>query len=769
MNMSAWFKYKPSLSDTVCAGVLGLFAVGLFTREGSAALGQLILLGGPPVLLLVATVGREKHKPWVCGDWADIAFVMILGVALIQLILPNSLRSGYPYGTEKTFWWLLSGLGLFWTVRYFSGSARFIRNVCLGIGIAAAIGAAAGLMGVSFPQDLNHPTRGFGLFLNHNRFAGFSLMGIGCLTGLCLTGVKRSGTKGILFLYLSLIGLLTVSVFASMSRSGTIALVAGVVYLCFGLRKKRLFPLMVLGVLILSALPWLGSGEVHLRWRETWRAKGENLRLAIPRLDQWPDLIRSLPDHPLTGVGLGAHVAMYPQYKTSPVQRTFIHAENEYLEWLFETGLLGLPMLGLLLVGTAGVLGRILIMRHTHRTRPRGFPFSGNTRPDDADRPERRTALCLGLGVSVVAMGVLSFADFGLHWPVTGYCFVVVAAMLLGPTPGKFRLYPKFLTSRGGELRSISAVPAVVLSICGLAYAGLDYSGVASRDIRRLYQESYSYWRQGRWCRIQSRGDWTPAVESAWRASYYRAQIARRAAPADPFAHLMLARLVRMRPDADAATIRRHLRRALKLGPTLAETHLLTMQFALGEGRRADAARYARKTLQLNRNHWQKVCEQWLLVPDGHLLLPGICPNDGEVLFWSADFLRRRGAPAEWTRPLYARAVRCFDVELNKPRSQLTRVQIRRRGRLCYEYARSLRWLGRDAKAVRWFQKAVERDPAQTDWRLDYARSLNTAGRTRPAIRQTKRCLRWRPGWKPAQYFLQRLVAEEVEKDVPHG
>jgi len=66
------------------------------------------------------------------------------------------------------------------------------------------------------------------------------------------------------------------------------------------------------------------------------------------KLGMWPLAIRMLREFPLVGIGRGAFATAYPAYKWDPIQRTFTHIENEWLQLPVELGvILGVGVIAL--------------------------------------------------------------------------------------------------------------------------------------------------------------------------------------------------------------------------------------------------------------------------------------------------------------------------------------------------------------------------------------------------------------------------------------
>jgi tetratricopeptide (TPR) repeat protein len=59
------------------------------------------------------------------------------------------------------------------------------------------------------------------------------------------------------------------------------------------------------------------------------------------KLALWPAALRIIRDFPAVGIGRGAFATVYPGYKLDPLQNTFTHVENEWLQLPVELGVVG--------------------------------------------------------------------------------------------------------------------------------------------------------------------------------------------------------------------------------------------------------------------------------------------------------------------------------------------------------------------------------------------------------------------------------------------
>jgi tetratricopeptide (TPR) repeat protein len=104
------------------------------------------------------------------------------------------------------------------------------------------------------------------------------------------------------------------------------------------LARSLALPVGVAAALAIAA--WLALDPI-LSELKTLSGAGEEVKLAL-----WPDGLRLIRQFPVTGIGRGAFATVYPALKTEPLQTTFTHLENTWLQLPVDLGLLpGLALL----------------------------------------------------------------------------------------------------------------------------------------------------------------------------------------------------------------------------------------------------------------------------------------------------------------------------------------------------------------------------------------------------------------------------------------
>ncbi|QDV63686.1 O-antigen ligase family protein [Crateriforma conspicua] len=217
----------------------------------------------------------------------------------------------------------------------------------------------------SFAGDIN---AGFGTFINRNNAALFLNLGIGCGFGLlawriaALTGQDLddpefdfSDAFALIGDRTSLIGILAVvfcgtGLMIGGSRGGVVAAIIGLI-LAFGwVRQRRGFSTIfvvgltaVLGVAVLTVPTDLSLESIERMDFQTQSNQSTILRNG--RLDHWPDGWRTAMAHFPGGSGMGSYGHAYLPHQETTKGGWFKHADNLWLEWFTEQGVMSILLL----------------------------------------------------------------------------------------------------------------------------------------------------------------------------------------------------------------------------------------------------------------------------------------------------------------------------------------------------------------------------------------------------------------------------------------
>ncbi len=281
-----------------------------------------------------------------------------------------------------------------------------------------------------------------GGFINRNHFAGFVALFCPLAFGLTVGALRDRKFMPALAALLTLL-VLTAVVFNSLSRGAMLAAGAGTLGVAVLFARTRikkpvaflLLCVMVAGISLIVLCP-----PVRSRLSE-WHSP-RSLPSAQSRLNQWHDGLKIIPDYPLEGIGVNAFGTVYPQYRATTSSGTLRYAENDYVQFIVETGLAGVLLTALL--GWTLYRRRVLLRR--------AAPF-------DADVD----ILVWGVGITVA---VHSCFDFPLRIPLYALTVATFIGLLFRPLP---------LRWPGKILGGLETGPSLALlpTLCCLILIGL--------------------------------------------------------------------------------------------------------------------------------------------------------------------------------------------------------------------------------------------------------------------------------------------------------
>ena len=319
------------------------------------------VLPGVLVFLFVTLVTAQMiHLPSKMVEFASPKTYALRSV----LTAPGgSLRvmplSFFPLGTkiELMKWLTLSGLFFFllnWAP--LKEKDRLPHQLIFVLLLVGAFESLYGLFGHF--GSVGEGTSGMGTFVNRNHFAGYLLMVIPVTIGFLFSReADRSGHfmswrdrlsslegKSILISFAAILMILAL-IFSS-SRMGIASLLASfsLIILLFknpseGSRfSKR--SAVILGLAVLWGA-WIGLDAVIGRF--FYLPEDYTTRKMI-----WANTFQIIKDFPLFGSGLGTFTQVFPMHRSFHIRSLVTHAENDFLQLVSETGLVGLGLLVIL-------------------------------------------------------------------------------------------------------------------------------------------------------------------------------------------------------------------------------------------------------------------------------------------------------------------------------------------------------------------------------------------------------------------------------------
>ncbi len=221
--------------------------------------------------------------------------------------------------------------------------------------------------------------------------------------GAALIG-SSAGFRALFNLFL--LAILCLALIFSRSRGGILASLISLLFIALlGQVKIRSKGWMLAVVLLLTLVVgygfWIGLNPVLARFEQI----GEKGYFQVEaRTGIWNDTRTLVREYPVTGTGLGTFAEAYRRVQTVVLDKYVDHAHNDYLEFLSETGVVGLALL-FLPIFFLFVRMVIVFLNDPHRY---------------------RRSLLLGCIGSSLALLIHSVMDFNLQIPANALVFALV-------------------------------------------------------------------------------------------------------------------------------------------------------------------------------------------------------------------------------------------------------------------------------------------------------------------------------------------------------
>ncbi|MFQ5661406.1 MAG: O-antigen ligase family protein [Gammaproteobacteria bacterium] len=261
-----------------------------------------------------------------------------------------------------------------------------------------------------------------GTFINRNHLAGYLEMGLAVGIGLLIASpgsamavTWRQRLRDIFQLLLSpkarlrlYLVIMVVALVLTHSRMGNTAfftslLVAGAIGLIFSRHASHSMVILLISLVLVDILivgSWFGLEKVKQRIQQTSLVTESRDEAYADTLDLWSE-------YPLTGSGLGSFYAALPKYRAGNYQGFYNHVHNDYLEFLAESGVIGIAVPGLIVMMSF----IMALMAQYQRRDPllRGMSFAGI--------------------MGITAILIHSAVDFNLQIPANAATFVILLAL----------------------------------------------------------------------------------------------------------------------------------------------------------------------------------------------------------------------------------------------------------------------------------------------------------------------------------------------------
>ena len=281
--------------------------------------------------------------------------------------IPHSLfpLSFFPFATKIEFfkWFTLIGLFFFllqW--KLLANGQRATKHLIIVIMLVGVIESFYGIFEffsghryILYLEGSGWMSSVTGTFINRNYFAGYLLMVIPLSVGFLFSrkANQRIHFQGWRHRLASLDGkalllgfgviLMILGLLFSASRMGIISLLLSFSLISLLFRsharghKFSRTAVLIFGLAMLWAA-WIGLDAVISRFFTT----SEDFKM---RWLFWVSTSQIIKDFPLFGSGLGTFAQIFPMYRSFPIRGFVTHAENDFLQLVSDTGLIGIGIL----------------------------------------------------------------------------------------------------------------------------------------------------------------------------------------------------------------------------------------------------------------------------------------------------------------------------------------------------------------------------------------------------------------------------------------
>jgi O-antigen ligase len=333
----------------------------------------------------------------------------------------------HPAATRGAVTLALTAALVFWASReaFSHGGSRTAARLLAWIGFALALVSlaqrATAPKTILWKWDVPDPrAMPFGPFVDRNQLATWLVLVISIVTGYLAMHVRahmgerlRQGAHAVLvalsdgaaLAVLACLGAMLLTLAATLSRSGFVALVAAAVVATSLARRDHMRSLWIGGAAaaaLIGAAAWMNAEGLAERVLSSVSAAEPE---AVGRLTIWSDTLRIVREFPLLGTGAGTFADAMFVYQTRARQVLFNHAHDEYLQIAAEGGA---AMLAAMCAG-------LVLLARTARA---------GLAADDGSHRFIRIGACAGLA----AVAVQSIWETGLRAPAN----LLLAAILAG-------------------------------------------------------------------------------------------------------------------------------------------------------------------------------------------------------------------------------------------------------------------------------------------------------------------------------------------------
>jgi len=379
-------------------------------------------------LVLCAALFLVVHRAAVRGERLPVPPMawLIPGMLLYAAgvaVYRGTWAVSYP-ALLKAAVYALAYLGAFW---FFDKSPKVLAF--LGVLTAGAVIFTLYGLGVFLHQVYTEGIRAAavsGPFVNKNHFAGFLEMSIPAAAAILFFPLSRSQKASALYA----LAVLVTGLGFSMSRGGwtsfALSLILYLALLIPYIKKKRAG--IAAGTAVLIVLLTIGTfsavGLSPLAEKVESTIHDEYLGMQ-GRYRIWESSFHSIKETPWLGKGPGTFPYLFQRYRERGTFRRVAFAHNDYIQLVFEVGLLGLMFI-LVMLGER-IYPHLVSAYRFHLEKTLSNNPAEEEFPPSRSRP--RLGVILGVIAAVTAIAVHSFVDFNLHLAANGILFSLLVGM----------------------------------------------------------------------------------------------------------------------------------------------------------------------------------------------------------------------------------------------------------------------------------------------------------------------------------------------------
>ncbi len=269
------------------------------------------------------------------------------------------------------------------------------------------------------------------------------------------------------------ITLISAGIVLATSRGGWLAFALGAAaaaLVAFNSRSKSAFVyLSVLGLFCVGLVVWADQGNrLGRRWDQFASADAIS---NDGRWSHWGDALKVVRDFPWTGTGMGTYPFAYLPYQSNSKlsHLRFYNADNQFLEWLVEDGIVGLSLVAIFLLLTATATISLLRRSQVDFSDPAGVVGT----------------------FLIVSQCVSSFFDFGPTTPAN----MLALATLFGAITGRAAMLVD--VSRFGLKRFWIASPCIrpslMIPVFGMVLLAVGANGLKEVRAAAAAHSAYEY------------------------------------------------------------------------------------------------------------------------------------------------------------------------------------------------------------------------------------------------------------------------------------